>query len=77
MLKNTHQEIHKVKLALAFGELDGVMSWCRENCIHNWHIRENDCGVYTHEMGYGKYPSTYTFEFEDERDFLTFSLKYK
>lgn len=68
---------HKINLTLEFGELDSVMSWCREHCSGDWRLTDNDSQTCTWEMGYGSYPNSYKFEFEEETDFITFSLKYK
>lgn len=66
--------LNSVRVEIPFGHLDKIMHWCRENCTGCWHIADNE----------GERPvavrdgfNTYEFEFEDERDYITFNLKWK
>lgn len=66
-LNNTQTQFN-VDIDVAFGTLDIVMGWCRENCQGNWHVQ----GSTSPEWG-----NWYNFDFDNEVDFLTFTLRFK
>jgi len=80
VLKNTY-EIHKAIILVDFGNLSEIMDWCRQNCAGNWHICDyNIEGFDVSEKITNlqdQWRNWYTFEFDDERDFITFNLRFK
>lgn len=62
MLQNTH---HKIKINLDFGQLKPILEWCERNCTGDWHYTEDPNG----EMY-----SSWIFLFDDERDYVAFTL---
>lgn len=71
------QQLYKVDIPLAYGQLESVMDWCRLNCRHTWHVEESPTGTFILTKNGGWQPDTYQFMFTDEVDFITFNLKYR
>lgn len=59
------QSTNKVKIDLDFGQLQPVIDWCERNCIGDWHYTEDPSGRL-----YG----SWIFLFDDERDYVAFTL---
>ena len=57
----------KANICLQFGELDNVMSWCRENCNGKWMITT---------IGDSSGVDEYEFHFDSEDDLLIFRLRW-
>jgi hypothetical protein len=62
-LLNTNLEFH-TDLNIKFGELETIMSWCREHIHSDWDL------VILKEAGFE--PGIYRFGFKDEKDYFTF-----
>lgn len=69
---NNIQDKYRVAVALEFGGLNPVMDWCKQHCHGEWHL--NYVG---HQDSDVERKNVYEFDFTDERDFITFNLKYK
>lgn len=68
----------KIPVRLPYGTLATAMDWCRENCRGGWGL--SDSITDTAQGGsecWDDYSTIYWFEFEDERDYIAFSLKYR
>lgn len=77
MLNNTENNL-KTPILIEFGKLKEVMDWCRTNCSSNWHLNEVNPGIYAYEMSnFVLNANNYVFEFEDERDYILFKLKFQ
>lgn len=71
-------EPHTVIVKVEFGKLSNIMDWCRQNCIGNWHISNYHVdGFNISERRTTQFDNWYSFDFDNERDFLTFNLKFK
>ena len=62
MLQNTK---HLVKINLKYGTLQSTVDWCERNCTGEWHYTEDPNG----EMYF-----SWIFVFDDERDYVAFTL---
>lgn len=51
---------YHVEITFPFGELDHMMTWCKENCESEWRMGDSSRG--------------YTFYFESKKDYFTFLL---
>lgn len=58
---------YKADIQLAYGELGKVVEWCRNNCVSEWKFHE-------HHNTEDSWKPEYTFYFENERDFVAFTL---
>lgn len=59
------QSTNKVKVDLSYGQLQPIIDWCDRNCKGVWHYTEDPNGnMY----------SGWIFVFEDERDYVAFTL---
>jgi hypothetical protein len=54
-----------VKINLNFGALQPVVNWCERNCTGKWYYTED----YNGEMYY-----SWIFVFDEERDYVAFTL---
>ena len=62
MLQNTK---HLAKINLNYGELQPMVNWCERNCNGKWYYTEDPNG----EMYF-----SWIFVFDDERDYVAFTL---
>lgn len=75
---NNIGESYTVTVQVEFGKLSGVMDWCRQYCTGNWHITNyNADGFSINERTLTHFENWYSFDFDNERDYLTFNLKFK
>lgn len=71
-------EIYTATVQVEFGKLSTIMDWCRQNCTGEWHISNyNAEGFNISERRLAQFENWYSFDFDNERDFLTFNLKFK
>jgi hypothetical protein len=68
---------NRISLDLEFGKLKDVMSWCRDNCSGDWFVNDHDLNLYAYEQDRKYSKNHYVFEFDNEHDLITFSLKFK
>lgn len=61
------------ELEVRFGNLDQIMEWCRDNCLHDWSVKEVMLSVDIKE----KFSLWYEFSFQDEKDYIAFTIKFK
>lgn len=58
---------YQTKISLPYGELNSIIEWCQSNCEYNWQFDFSD------DMHYNdKNLPEYRFEFESEKDYITF-----
>lgn len=62
----------KVKVALEFGALRRVMSWCEDNCSGEWSL--DYAGHWDTEQ---QRFDTYEFVFRDEGDLVAFTMAWR
>ncbi len=62
MLLNTQ---NRIKVKLNFGQLKPILDWCEANCIGEWRYMEDPNA----DMYIG-----WVFFFENERDYVAFTL---
>lgn len=53
-------------IAVAFGHLQPLLDWCVKNCQAEWHYMCTDTP--------GNEPGKYTFFFDNEHDYINFTL---
>lgn len=75
MSNSTYQEL-TVQIKIKFGALAKVMSWCRENCKHDWYLKDNTM-EWEQPPTIAPIEDFYVFKFTDEKDLLLFTLKWK
>lgn len=56
--------VFKTEVNIQYGQLEEMIGWCRTNCSGEW--------GYSVMNGAGKEPGTYSFQFESEKDYVTF-----
>lgn len=57
---------YRTELAIPYGELQGVIEWCQNNCVYNWYYKVlNEAG---------SSPGFYQFLFHSETDYVNFLL---
>ena len=56
---------NKVSVRLQYGELTPMIDWCKRNCVGNWYFQEDPSDI--------MYRS-WTFLFENERDYVAFTM---
>lgn len=77
LLKNIC-DIYTATVNVEFGKLSTVMDWCRQNCTGNWYIANyNAESVNVSERRMTQFENWYSFDFDNEYDFITFNLKFK
>ena len=59
-----------IVISLKYGDLDGAITWCVENCQKKWDLAEIE------EFG-GIANGVYHFNFEDGQDAVLFSLRWQ
>ena len=52
------------------------MAWCEANCVGTWRFSEPDGNSYDNYK-ISNLENTYLFMFDDERDYITFTLKFQ
>lgn len=61
--------LYKISINIKFGNLDPVIQWCKQFCMGEWNFRmDSFAGFNT--------PGVYDFWFQDERDYLRFTLRW-
>lgn len=71
-------EIYTATVKVEFGKLSTVMDWCRKNCTGNWYIANYNAEWYNvSERRVAQFENWYSFDFDNECDFITFNLKFK
>jgi hypothetical protein len=68
-LNNCHDQQVHIVVSVKYGELSEVIDWCSDHCKKDWELAEIE------EFG-GSANGIYHFTFIDERDALTFSLRW-
>lgn len=53
-------------IIIPYGQLQSIIEWCSDNCKYDWNF-----SVVTPDRAYRW---EYVFEFEDERDYVTFCV---
>lgn len=61
--------MHSTSVYLKFGELQGVLEWCKKSCANSWSWLVIDSG--------GAGTSEYDFRFDSTRDMTLFNMKFK
>jgi hypothetical protein len=57
-------DVHKVEVNIQYGQLEEMIGWCRTNCSGLW--------GYGIVKPAGEEPGVYSFQFESEKDYVTF-----
>ena len=57
---------HNIDINLTFGELGPLVEWASQNCTNNWNYEIIDSA--------GRDAGLYRFHFEEEIDFVKFTL---
>jgi hypothetical protein len=59
---------HAREIAIAWGQLDRVLEWCRQELAHEWRWQLTN--------PHPNLPGRYVFYFDAERDLLAFVMKW-
>ena len=76
---NNIKPSYKIEVNLEFGTLSSVMNWCRNQCEGSWHISDfhSTDQALDYEGRWGKFSNCYQFIFDNERDYITFALRFQ
>jgi hypothetical protein len=55
---------YKAEVNIRYGQLEEMINWCRTNCLGMW--------GYSVVADAGEEPGVYSFQFESEKDYVTF-----
>lgn len=61
--------VKRVDLPFKYGEIQRVLDWCEENCSGKWEIGDS--------FGEASNEPSWTFDFENETDYVLFMLTWK
>jgi hypothetical protein len=56
--------LYKTEVNIQYGQLEEMIAWCKANCLGLW-------GYYVVNAA-GEEPGQYSFQFESEKDYVTF-----
>lgn len=57
---------YRINIHIPYGSLKSIINWCSVNCKGDW--------GYTIISDAGSEPGYYSFQFESERDYITFMI---
>ena len=61
--------VHAQEIAKPFGEIERVLDWCKSEVSHDWRWQLVDVSSDIR-------PGRYIFYFDNERDYLAFTMKW-